>query len=162
MNKYEACKILGIQGDINPSIVKTAYRRACAKYHPDRNPGGLEMMKAVNLAFDCLKDLNESIEISEECANYGDDLMDIINALTALNLELELCGSWLWISGDTRTNKDAIKDLGCKWAPKKKLWYYRPADYKSRGRGKMSMDDIRATHGSQSVKGQSNSRIKAA
>jgi len=162
VNKYEACKILGLNGDITPDLVKLAYRKACIKYHPDRNPGGLEMMKSVNLAYEALKGLSESIEIDESAQSFGDDLMAVINALTPLDLGLELCGSWLWISGDTKAYKDILKEHKCRWAPKKKLWYYRPADFKSRGRGKYSMDDIRASHGSQSVKGQSHSKIKAA
>jgi curved DNA-binding protein CbpA len=162
MNKYEACKILGINGDINPSIVKKAYRSACAKYHPDKNPGGLEMMKSVNLAYEALKNLSENIEIDEKAQGYGDDRINVINALSDTALNLELCGSWLWISGDTKEYKEILKSLSCRWAPKKGKWYFRPADYKSRGRGKLSMDDIREKHGSQSVRGQGKAKIKAA
>jgi len=163
MNKYEACKILGVNGDITPDIVKKAYRQCCAKYHPDKNPGGLEMMKSVNLAYNALKELNESIEINESVTNYGDELMEVINALSDIEaLNLELCGSWLWITGDTKTNKDTLKSLKCRFAPKKVSWYYRPEDYKSRGKGKYSMDEIRDRHGSQSVRGQGKAKIKAA
>lgn len=163
MNKFEACKILGINGDITPSIVKKAYRVACAKYHPDKNPGGLEMMKSVNLAYDCLKDIEDTIVIEESAQNFGDELMNVINALSNIpGLDLELCGSWLWISGDTKPHKDTLKSNQCRWAPKKGKWYFRPADYKSRGRGKFSMDEIRAKHGSSSVQGQQRGRINAA
>lgn len=34
-------------------------------------------------------------------------------------LSIEVCGSWLWISGDTKPNKDVLKAAGLWYAPKK-------------------------------------------
>lgn len=161
MNNYDAAKILGLSGQITPKTVKQAYRKACSKYDPDKNAGGLEMMKSVNLAYETLKDFEG--ELNHKCESFGSDLMNVINSLSAIpSINLELCGTWLWISGETKAYKEALKDLSCRWAPKKKLWYYRPADHKSFGRGKHSMDEIREKHGSQSVKSKGFNRVKAA
>jgi len=106
MHPKDAAKILGINGDINPEIVRQAYRRACSKYHPDKNPGGLEMMKAVNLAYESLKDTTENIELEDSALNYGDELNAALNAIIDLDgLEIELCGSWVWVSGNTKEHK---------------------------------------------------------
>ncbi len=35
------------------------------------------------------------------------------------NIFLEICGLWLWISGDTKPIKDKLKALGCFYASKK-------------------------------------------
>lgn len=43
-----------------------------------------------------------------------------LKALTGITVKL--VGTWLWISGDTKSNKEALKDLGCVWASKKKVW----------------------------------------
>ena len=51
-----------------------AYRRAAAKYHPDHNPAGLEMMKLVNVAYDTLKDYEGDIESPESNNDYGEAL----------------------------------------------------------------------------------------
>ena len=166
MNIYESAKLLQLNGTITLKEVKTAYRRACKEYHPDHNPGGLEMMKSINLAYDCLKEHlsnNETIELKleESVSKFGDELMAVINALSDTDLILELCGSWLWISGPTKAHKELLKTLKCKWAPKKKLWYYRPEDYRSRARKQYDMDDIRARHGSQSVRGQAKRKLSA-
>ena len=64
-------------------------------------------------------------------------------------LELEVCGDWIWISGNTFQNKTAIKEAGCRWASKKKLWYWRPADYVKKTRKTLDMDQIRNLHGSE-------------
>ena len=50
MNKTEAMNVLGLTV-LKTDLLKTAYKKAAFKYHPDRNPGGLEMMKAVNQAY---------------------------------------------------------------------------------------------------------------
>ena len=60
----------------------------------------------------------------------------------------EVAGNWIWISGDTKAHKDAIKALGCKWASKKQMWFYRPDEYKaSRNRKEHSIDEIREMYG---------------
>ena len=62
--------------------------------------------------------------------------MDALAGLAAKGyISVELCGSWLWISGDTRNFKDYIKATGCKWSGKKKMWYWHPGDFKRRGHG---------------------------
>jgi hypothetical protein len=159
MNHSDAAKILSLTGDITPDIVKQAYRVACKAFHPDRNPAGLEMMKAVNVAYATLKDVTETTENSD--IEYSEKLNDAINAI--INLEgliVEVCGSWVWVSGDTRPHKTVIKEAGYFWASKKKMWYYRPADYKSSSRGKLSMDEVRNIHGSSTVKAKAQNKIK--
>ena len=157
MNMRDALNILGITGeDITLDQCKTAYRRACIRYHPDRNPGGLEMMKAVNAAWQHLQSLDWDRPVNNaegRDSGYGDSLMAFINAVVNLpGISLEVCGSWVWISGDTRPHKDAIKAAGGRWASKKKQWYFRPAEYRSKNRkSEWSMDAIRETYGSQRV-----------
>lgn len=61
MDMRDACKILELSGVINADDIKKAYRKACMKYHPDRNPSGEHMMKLVNAAYAVLKDHSEEI-----------------------------------------------------------------------------------------------------
>lgn len=159
MRVSDAASILGLTGELSPELIKTAYRKACAQYHPDRNPAGLEMMKAVNAAYEALKDYQGTVE--ETNVEYGDSLNEALNfAMGLAGVEIEICGSWIWLSGETRTHKEAIKQTketfadgnGYRWAPEKKRWYYRPADWKGASRGNWSMDEIRDAHGSTTVK----------
>lgn len=160
----DAAKILSLSGDITAEAVKQAYRKACSKYHPDRNPAGAEMMKMVNQAYDVLKNYNfdEPLNATVSAAAYGDELNDALNAIINLGLEIELCGAWVWVTGDTKTHKAILKEAGYKWAGKKLAWYFRPSDYKSYSRGKYSLDDIRSKYGSKSVRGADHRQIKAA
>ena len=167
MNMQDALNILGVTGqDITLDQCKTAYRRACIQYHPDRNPGGLEMMKAVNAAWAHLQglDWNHPVNNAEgQDSDYGDALMAFINTTVDLpGVHLEVCGSWVWVSGDTRPHKDAIKAAGGRWASKKKQWYFRPEGYRRRDRqGEWTMDSIRETFGTQTVQRREREALEA-
>lgn len=152
MNISQACDILGIEPGavLDEATVKAAFRKAAQKYHPDKG-GSTEMMQAVNAAYaELQKHYGETIAEFGADAGYAGRLNDAINAIIHLDgLNIEVCGLWVWVSGDTRTHKDAIKAAGYFWASKKFMWYFRPAD-QAGGRGK-SMDEIRGKYGSVSV-----------
>lgn len=149
LNIYDAAKVLGLTGNITPEITKKAYREACKKYHPDINPAGEEMMKVVNDAYDALKDHNGEIKQRKEQSDYGDLLNAALNVvLKHIDLKTEVCGAWIWVTGNTKEHKEELKAAGFRWAKKKKAWYFRPEGFKSRGRGKASLDEIRFKYGS--------------
>ena len=81
--------------------------------------------------------------------NFGEELENVLNALQGMaGVIFEVAGNWIWISGDTKAHKDAIKALGCKWASKKQMWFYRPDEYKaSRNRKEHSIEEIRTMYG---------------
>lgn len=162
MKLSDALQILGITGQYTPELIKSAYRKACSQYHPDRNPAGLEMMKMINQAYDAIKDATGTATQENDSLCYGEEINNALNQVINLGFDIEVCGAWVWLHGDTRPHKDVIKAAGFKWAPKKCLWYYRPADYKSKGRGKYSMDEIRNKHGSEKVTMRERTKIRAA
>lgn len=166
MNHREALKVLDLPQQCTFEDIKKAYRIACSKYHPDRNPAGLEMMKIINGAYQSLSDYvadgvsGDSDFINEE--TLGDEMNAALNAIIDLGLTIEVCGSWIWVSGDTRPHREVLKAAGYHWAPKKVMWHWRPADSKSYSRGKYSMDEVRAMHGSMTVKGKGVGRLERA
>lgn len=164
MNIHDAEKILNLTGEYTPELVKAAYRKACSAYHPDRNPAGLEMMKLVNQAYDALRDSTGTAKAAEQgdLSSYGEDIFNALSKIIHLGLDIEICGAWVWLHGDTKPHKEILKEAGFRWAPKKMLWYFRPADYKSKGRGKFSMDEIRNTHGSERVTMKERNKLRAA
>lgn len=160
MKISDAINILGLSGDITPELVKKAYRQSAKKYHPDINPAGAEMMKVVNAAFDVLKDYTGTQEAEQEDAEYPEALNNALMAIIALEgLIIEICGAWVWVTGDTFKHKAILKENSFKYASKKKAWHFRPDNWKSRSRGKSSMDEIRSKYGSNTPTKQNYNRL---
>jgi DnaJ domain len=155
MNIKDAFNILEISKDhVNPEEIKAAYRKATAQYHPDHNPAGLEMMKLVNVAYETLKEYEGEVKERNNQENYGEAVNEALNAIINLGLDIEVCGSWIWVRGNTYPHRRVLDDAGYKWAPKKKCWYFRPEDYMSRNRKTWSMEKIRDTYGSEPIKNE--------
>ncbi|BDM66250.1 hypothetical protein NFHSH190041_37020 (plasmid) [Shewanella sp. NFH-SH190041] len=165
MKIIDALNILGLSGTVTKAEIKKAYKAASLKYHPDRNPAGKQMMQAINEAWTTLKELDQATAETEQTAgsyNWGEQLNSALNAVISLDgVDIEICGNWIWLSGDTRPHKEAIKCAGFKWAKNKKMWYFRPDDYQRKGRGNWSIDKIRKNHGSSKVKTQTRQAIAA-
>ena len=149
----EALNVLRPKGNTKDDL-KSAYRQACKKYHPDVNPNGLELMKLINAAHDFLKkhikkwnyqNVNEDIPIDEVMQAIFDKIKRFPG------IEIEVCGTWLWVSGDTKPYKGQLKESGLKWARKKGQWYWSPAGYRKKSRRVFTMDEIRRTFGSQEL-----------
>lgn len=153
MNKFEALQILGLSGQVDNDDIKSAYRRKANQFHPDRNPAGMEIMKMINVAYDLVKD-QTSINVFEDKVmnDYPEEVLTALSAVSGLGMDIEICGLWVWVSGDTKPHKEVLKSSGYYWSPKKQMWYYRPANaksrkYLSRDKSEWSMDRIRTTYG---------------
>lgn len=127
--------------------LKKEYRRLTKIYHPDCG-GDAEKMKALNLEFERMyAKLSEGTENATEAATAYEAIMESL--LNLDGLVIEVCGSWLWISGSTYQHRDALKAAGCKWASAKKLWYWRSPESTSTSHKAVSMDHIREKYGSE-------------
>lgn len=142
---------------------KKQYYRLCLKWHPDVAGGDEEVMKAVNAEWDYLRKHNYNIHESSTGSTYTDwsqdapddvtnDFADIIEQLIHMQgLEIEICGSWLWVGGNTKEHRDGLKGMGMRWASKKRRWYKAPKDWRRKNHRELSMDEIRDRFGSQAV-----------
>lgn len=135
--------------------LKAAYRRLVKQYHPDCG-GDTETMKAINNEYDELHEQlkaqhNATADEFHQTTETPEEFRQIIELLLKLQgLTVELCGSWLWIFGDTLQHKDKLKAAGCRWSASKKMWYWRHAeDGQKWHRGKSTISEIRSKYGSQ-------------
>ena len=139
--------------------LKQEYHRLALTHHPDKG-GDVSVMQAINkeygsrlhyLADNPGIDAENGYSASNEY-DIGELYRDIINRIVHLSVEIEICGKWIWVSGETYSVKDELKDAGFFWASKKKKWYWRPSEekYKQRSTTK-PMDWIRGTYGSITV-----------
>lgn len=145
--------------------LKAEYRRLAMKHHPDRG-GDLETMKQINAEHDALfeilkKQHNDTHDEAHQTTETAEEFRDILNKLLKLDgLTVELCGSWLWISGETYTHKAELKAAGCRWSNNKKAWYWRHEESaRPWHRGKATMAEIRMKYGSQVFSAQGEESI---
>ena len=70
------------------------------------------------------------------------------------NIKAEVCGTWLWVSGDTWGYRKKLKAAEMYWARKKQAWYWRPPAAKCKKHNKkiFSMAEIRNKFGSIKLK----------
>lgn len=137
---------------------KEQYKKLVIKYHPDHG-GDEEAMKEINAEWAYLFKHNYNIHRNMEGQIYTDEKQDVpdevtqkyvtlINALIRLEgVGIEICGTFIWLSGDTYRWRKAIKALGFKWSQGKKMWYMAPTKRRARNNN-WSIERIRAKYGS--------------
>ena len=150
----------------NPSTseeLKQQYKKLALKHHPDLGGNTTDMQEINNeydLLFARLKNTHATAEgktytASTETTETPDEFKNIINALINLEgINIELCGSWLWITGNTREHKEVLKSLHFRWSKSKLAWYYHTADYKKSSNKTYSLDEIRDLYGSETIKSE--------
>jgi len=145
--------------------LKAEYRRLAMKHHPDRG-GDAETMKAINAEHDALfeilkKQHNATHDEQHQTTETAEEFRSVLEKLLKLDgLKVELCGSWLWISGETYRHKAELKMAGCRWSNGKKCWYWRhEEDGRGWYRGKSTMNQIRMKYGSQVFTAQGEETI---
>jgi hypothetical protein len=142
--------------------LKKEFKSLVMIHHPDKG-GETSVMQDIIAQF-----AEMSKRVRGFGAGKGDDgvsydakFVDIINNLAHLDgIIIEIVGSWVWISGDTKPVKDTIKENGFKYASRKKMWFYSE-NGPSKSRGKNTIETIRATYGSIAVKGTARKAISA-
>lgn len=151
--------------------VKQEYHRLTKIHHPDVG-GSTETMQAINAQYtERVKHLKrygerrtaeQARETTRPHDNAGktydtarhseapDEFIRIISAVVGLaGIDIDLVGTWVWITGNTYIHREALKAAGFRYASKKRAWYWHsPDDGCSRG-GKKSLDEIKAKYGSE-------------
>lgn len=153
--------------------LKREYRRLAMIHHPDVG-GDPETMKEINnehdTLFESLKNQHNARAAADETGKTyattetAEEFREIIEKLLRMHgLEVELCGSWLWIGGNTREHKDELKAAGCRWSSNKKLWYWHHAEEGRRWhKGSATMNQIRNKYGSQTFRSGGAERLAEA
>lgn len=144
--------------------LKKQYRKLVFMHHPDKN-GDAEKMKAVNNEYDklfkILKDVHqtkdgETYTAKQTSAETADQFKDLINELMKMDdIEIEIIGCFVWVTGNTRAYKDKLKELKFQWHSKKTAWFLKPDNYRCKSRKNYEFDEIREMYG---TSGKSHSK----
>jgi len=143
--------------------IKKRYRELAQKFHPDHNKeiDTNEIMKQINLQYEQFKNKkftsvnHETQKTYEQTFDPFDGYREIIDKLINLQgITIELCGTWLWITGVKKEDKekqDILKELGFKFSGKKIAWYYHSGQYRKKSKKNLTIDEIRNMYGSEKV-----------
>ncbi|MGN0106713.1 MAG: J domain-containing protein [Hominilimicola sp.] len=140
--------------------LKKQYKALALKHHPDRG-GKTFDMQTINAEYDILfarlKNIHTSASgntytATTETTETPDEFKNIIDKLIHLDgLQIEICGSWLWITGTTFKHKAVLKALKFRWSKSKAAWYYHTADYRKSSNKTFTLDQIRDLYGSEAI-----------
>ena len=143
----------------NLDELKKAYKAATMKNHPDMG-GDTATMQAINAEYEARFEVlkrSQNEQAAEDTtgkthatSETAGDFIRIIEALLKLDgLEVELCGRWLWIGGNTLAHKEELKAVGCRWSSSKKLWSWHFQEEGAKWhKGTKTMNEIRSKYGS--------------
>ena len=161
---FSSCKTL--------EEVRKTYKELLFTYHPDIStiPDATEICKVINneyeTAYNLLKNTHSNVQgetytTNKEPSETAKEYADIINKLIHFaGCTVEIIGSWIWISGNTKEYKEQIKAIGgFRWSQNKLSWYYHKEPFHKKGDKKLSLDDIRSMFGSEKVQTVSQKAI---
>lgn len=161
INYFKDCKTL--------DEAKKLYWDLAKELHPDKNGStqeAEEAFKAMANQFEAFKPETEKFEGESAKWNAAEYAHIIEQLLKIPNIVVEICGSWIWLSGETKPNKEQIKAINTGdsykrgWSKNKEMWYFSPAGYRRKSGGEYSMDEIRANYGSKYAKGNQDDEQK--
>lgn len=135
------------------------FRKLCLELHPDKHQGEEKVFEQYFKAM--MNEYDEFLKSfipgenrkrkKENQVNFDaeSELGKVIASLIRLSgLTIEICGSWLWIGGNTFQYREVLKTKGCKWQPKKKLWYFAGYEFIPKRTKIQDMNTIRVKYGS--------------
>ena len=157
MTKEQILKEFEIVSELTEA--KKVYRRLAKILHPDMECGDTESFKILNSVYTDL--IEHKIYFSNDI-EIDIELEKIISLILHFeNITIQLIGKWVWVSNINYTDKAIIsklKELGFRWARKKKMWHFSFEKIKNGGKTK-SMEDIKNKYGSHTMKNKSQVRL---
>ena len=133
----------------NTSDLKAAYEALCKQYP--------SVSKRIQAEYEVLAHILEQEDGEDRYQQLQAGENEVDEQLIAqylkvydLPLTIEIVGTWLWVSGDTRSHKEAIKTAGFFWSHAKKMWYWRHPSKRGWSSGK-SLDEIKTKYRTKSL-----------
>lgn len=143
---------------------KKLYKELALKNHPDLG-GKTAVMQEINAQYEAkLKGLDGQTSTDKEgnshTYKYNSEneskLIEIIDKLLSLqmlNVDIFLVGTWIWIDGETKPYKEALKALKCRWHSTRKLWYFtQNQNNRSYRKSSLGIDDIASAYGATKIR----------
>jgi hypothetical protein len=113
-----------------------------------------EMLKALKAEYSTLMSVLNSekpVEEEKDKASISEIIKVLQEKVNPDGLHLEICGTWLWITGNTYQVKNVLKELGFRFSSNKLCWYYRQDDHRSGNQKPVPFEFIKGKYGSKEI-----------
>lgn len=101
--------------------LRKEYKKLVKQNHPD-NGGSVEVIKVINVEYEIQFKILEKSDTYNNRKKYNQQedemIRDIINVIIHLNIDIEICGSWIWVTGNTKMN---LKEMVFTGLPRKSM-----------------------------------------
>lgn len=146
--------------------IKKQFKLLAFKYHPDVTKTDTNKIMA-DIITEYEKALKNLGELNNKNYSLDQDYINIINELIKLNMEnveIEVCGWFIYLWGNTKPYKTLLGKDGLKmiFNFQKSCWVWKPAWYTKKSGKAWDMEKIRNTYGSETVKQERKEREKIA
>lgn len=135
-----------------PDEIKIHYRKLAIEFHPDKG-GDTAVMQDINNEYHKALKSCDAKTYNNYTYKYNHTVEDAIvetikKVITLSGVVVEICGYWLWVSGNTIQHKDYLKKCKLRYSHKKKAWYFHTMKFYSKKSKSWSMNKIRNVWGS--------------
>lgn len=135
----------------NNEDLKKQYRELCKKLHPDHG-GNEEEFKEMMAEYEKIQLEGFKEQAKEAGKEIAPEVMEILKKIIYFyGLEIDVVGSWIWVSGDTFLYKEQLKELSFRWSAKRKKWYF--GEKTGKGSFKGDYEELKQKYGWQKVQG---------
>lgn len=148
--------------------VKIRYKKLAVRLHPDCNEEDttdefVDMSSQYEEAFKRFKNTFRSVKgetYTRENDETSEMFKDIIDKIIHMNqIDIEIIGTWIWLSGNTYAYKKEIKELGFIWNRKKGAWSFHYGTWIKHSK-ELTLEEIRSIYGSTKVKTKTQSTLE--
>lgn len=143
--------------------LRKQYRQLMKKHHPDVG-GNTEDAKEINSEYERLfavlsrqepqerpQGEQEYKDTTEDKAAEDKAIRAVLDALAGIDADVEIIGSWVWVTRGSFQNKELLKALHFRYASRKRAWYFHADEYHRRSKKEVTLEQIREKYGSQKV-----------
>ncbi len=137
--------------------LRKEYRRLAFIYHPDKG-GDTHLMQVLNDQYERLSEklIKGNPEFTEGRKEYemqvSEEIRDMLDRILFLKgIDIEMIGSWIWITGNTFAVRTTLKSQGFMFSHQKSAWYWHKGEYHKKNGKLKSLEEIRDFWGSEKV-----------